>query len=88
MDMFNIINNASSDILQREFKIEQGRYEFRSIEDGKVRVPEKMKKSCTGFSYIGPKLWNHLPDHIRKTTIKSIFKHKMKDWIWEFIPSV
>ena len=88
MDMFNIINNASSDTLQREFKIEQGRYEFRSIEDGKVKVPEKMKKSCTGFGYIGPKLWNHLPVHIRKTTIPEIFKHKMKDWIWEFIPSV
>ena len=88
MDMFNIINHASSDTLQREFKIEQGRYEFRSIEDGKVKVPEKMKKSCTGFGYIGPRLWSQLPVHIRKTTISDIFKNKMKDWIWEFIPSM
>merc|ERR1712098_167255 len=56
MDMYNIINHASSEVLQREFKLEQGRYEFRSIEEGKVRVPEKMKKSCTGFGYFGPKL--------------------------------
>ena len=88
MDMYNIINHASSDLLQREFKLEPGRYQLRSLEDGKVKVPEKMKKSCTGFSYIGPKLWNHLPCHIRKTTIRGIFKNKMKDWIWEFIPSV
>ena len=87
MDMFNIINHASSDTLQREFKIEQGRYEFRSVEDGKVKVPEKMKKSCTGFGYIGPKLWNYLPVHIRKTNIQEIFKYKMKEWIWESMPS-
>ena len=88
MDMYNIINHASSDLLQREFIQEHGRYEFRSLENGKVMVPEKMKKSCTGFSYIGPKMWNYLPGHIRKTTIRSIFKDKMIDWIWEFIPSV
>ena len=63
-------------------------YFFSHLEDGKVKVPEKMKKSCTGFSYVGPKLWNHLPAHIRKTTITGIFKNKMKDWIWECIPSV
>ena len=40
----------------------------------KVKVPEKGKKSCTGFSYNGPKMWNHLPGHIRKTTIRDIFK--------------
>ena len=88
MEMYNIINHSSSDLLHEEFKVEQSRYNLRCHEDGTVKVPEKMKKSCTGFSYIGPKLWNHLPGHIRKTTIKSIFKSKMKDWIWEFIPSV
>ena len=88
MDMYNIINHASSDLLQREFIQEPGRYEFRSLENGKVKVPEKMKKSCTGFSYIGPKMWNYLPGHIRKTTIRGIFKDKMIDWIWDFIPSV
>ena len=44
MDMYNIINHSSSDLLQREFKLQPGRYEFRSLEDGKVKVPEKMKK--------------------------------------------
>ena len=62
--------------------------ELRCLEDGKVKVPEKGKKNCTGFSYMGPKFWNYLPGHIRKTTIKGIFKAKLKEWIWEFIPSV
>ena len=88
MDMFSIINNSSSDFLHEEFKLEKKRYELRCNDDGQVRVPDKMKKSCTGFGYIGPKLWNYLPGHIRKTTIRDIFKEKMKDWIWEFIPPV
>ena len=88
MEMYNIINHSSSDLLKEEFKIEQGRYELRCLEDGKVKVPEKGKKNCTGFSYMGPKFWNYLPGHIRKTTIKGIFKAKLKDWIWELIPSV
>ena len=49
---------------------------------------EKGKKSCNGFQYIGPKLWNFLPAHIRKTTIKNIFKAKLKDFIWENVPSI
>ena len=88
MKMYNIINHSSSDLPQKEFKVEQSRYNLRCLEDGPANVPEKMKKSCTLFSYIGSKLWYHLSDHIRMTTIKSIFKGKLKDWIWKFIPSV
>ena len=88
IEMYNIINNASSDSLQRKMTIEPKGYNLRSLEDGKVKVPEKGKKGCTGFSYFGPKLWNYLPAHIRKTTIREIFKDKLKDWIWESIPSV
>ena len=49
MDMYSIINHSSSDLLQREFKLQPGRYEFRSLEDGKVKVPEKMKKAALGL---------------------------------------
>ena len=88
IEMYNIINNASSDSLQRKMRIEQRGYNLRSLEDGKVKVPEKGKKSCTGFSHYGPKWWNHLPSHIRKTTIRDIFKEKLKEFIWEEIPSI
>ena len=54
--MFNIINNASSEPLQRKMEIEQRGYNLRSVDDGTVKVPDKGKKSCTGFSYYGPKM--------------------------------
>ena len=88
IEMFNIINNKSSVALHEEMKIQPRGYNLRGMEEGKVQVPEKGKKSCNGFHYMGPKLWNALPGHIRKTTIRSIFKEKLKDYIWEHIPSV
>ena len=88
IEMFNIINKKSSKTLYEEMKLEPKGYGLRGLEEGKVRVPEKGKKSCNGFHYMGPKLWNFLPNHIRKTTKRNIFKEKVKDFIWENIPSV
>ena len=88
IEMFNIIHNNSSKSLYEEMKLEPRGYGLRGLEEGKVRVPEKGKKSCNGFHYRGPKWWNFLPKHIRKTSIRTIFKEKLKDFIWESIPSV
>ena len=86
--MFNIINFKSSASLHEELiQVPKG-YGLRGLEDGTVKVPDKGKKSYNGFHYMGPKLWNFLPSHIRKTTIKDIFQEKLKDFIWENIPSV
>ena len=88
IEMFNIINNKSSASLHEEMKQVPKGYSLRGLEDGTVNVPEKGKKSCNGFHYMGPKMWNSLPSHIRKTTIRNVFKEKLKDFIWESIPSV
>ena len=71
-EMFNIIHHKSSESLHEKIKIEPKGYQLRNLEDGKVKVPEKGKKSCNGFHYMGPKLWNFLPAHIRKTTVRDI----------------
>merc|ERR1711884_493903 len=88
IEMFNIINQKSSVFLHEEMQMQPRGYNLRGMEEGKVQVPEKGKKSCNGFHYMGPKLWNFLPSHIRKTTIRNVFKEKLKDFVWENIPSV
>ena len=88
IEMFNIINNNSSAALLEEMKQVPKGYGLRGLDDGTVIVPHKGKKSCNGFHYMGPKMWNFLPSHIRKTTIRNIFKEKVKEFIWENIPSV
>ena len=88
IEMFNIIHKASSTSLQENLKLEHRGYPLRSLEDGQVKVPQRGKKSCVGFSYTGPKLWNSLPSDLRKTEETHQFKIKLKNWIWSFIPSV
>ena len=88
IEMFNVINNKSSAALHEEMKQVPKGYGLRGLQDGTVLVPQKGKKSCNGFHYTGPKLWNFLPAHIRKTTKRNIFKEKLKDFIWDNIPSV
>ena len=40
--------------LYEEMKMVNRGYSLRGLEDGKVNVPEKGKKSCNGFHYMGP----------------------------------
>ena len=68
--------------VHEKMKIVPRRYQLRSVEDGTVKVPARGKKSCTGFSFHGPKLWNYLPEHIRKTWKRDIFEDKMKTGYW------
>ena len=88
IEMFNIINHASSKSIQENLKIEERGYSLRRMKDGQVKVPEKGKKSCIGFSYTGPKLWNYLPSDIRTTKKRKHFKKKLKNWIWTNIPAI
>ena len=88
IEMFNIIYNSSSQSLQENMKIQERGYSLRNLKDGQVKVPNKGKKSCTGFSYTGPKFWNNLPSDIRTTEKRETFKLKLKNWIWSNIPSI
>ena len=89
IEMFNIINKSSAENIREKVVLqENSRYQLRNRRNGQVKVPDRPNKNCTGFSYIGPKLFNYLPEDIRKSTVTSHFKNKLKSWIWENIPSI
>ena len=64
----------------------QKAYTLRSQTEEKVKVLSKPAMKCTGFSYLGPKVWNHLPMEVRMLKTDEAFKEAVKDWIWETIP--
>ena len=87
LEMFNIMVKASAERVQKKFTLqENSSYSLRNRENGTVKVPEKPSKLY--FSYTGPKLFNFLPEDIRKTTDPDTFKVLLKKWIWDNIPSV
>ena len=56
------------------------------ITKGDLKVPERPKLKCLGFTYNGAKLFIMLPIQMRKLENPNTFKSMTKDWIWENIP--
>ena len=87
LEVYNVINKSSSDQLKEKFMPEKPKaYTLRSQTEEKVKVPKKPAIKCTGFSYMGPKVWNHLPMEVRILKTDEAFKEAVKNWIWETIP--
>ena len=88
LESYNILeNSASEQILTKWLDNSENNYSLRSIAKNTIKVPEKPKAKCLGFSYFGPKLYNLLPKYIRETENPTNFKKLTKDWIWKNIPS-
>jgi hypothetical protein len=60
---------------------------LRSITNKNLKVPEKPKLKCMGFTYNGEKLFNMLSPQTREIKDPNTFKMMMKKWIWENISS-
>ena len=48
-------------------------------------VPMKPRIKCTGFSYLGPKLYNAIPKEVKEAKSTDEFKTQLKGWIWKNI---
>ena len=87
LEMFNIIVKSSAERVKEKMTLQQNpAYQLRNRNNGEVKVPIKPSKPY--FSYSGPKLFNYLPEEMRKNTSPKSFKAQLKNWIWENIPSV
>ena len=66
MEVYNIKKKNASDQLQKKLNVHKGKYYERSSTNNELYVPENPRKKCTGFSYIGPKLYTLIPKNIKK----------------------
>ena len=88
MEAYNIQSNSSSEQIQMKWSnINKNNYSLRSISNNDLKIPDKPRTKCLGFSYCGAKLFNILPREIRETPNLNTFKTLTKKWIWEKIPS-
>ena len=86
LETFNIIKKSSSDQMNVKYK-HKDHHSKRSTAKNDLKVPERTKKNCTGFSYNGAKLFNMLPSIVKESENQANFKIMVKDWIWKNIPS-
>ena len=85
MEAYNITNKTASEKLQKKLNMHEGRHSEQSAANKGRYVPEEPRKRCTGFSYIGPKIYNVIPKNIKEVKTTDDFKTKLKGWIWKNI---
>ena len=87
MEVFNILYNNSSEQINKKYR-HQDRHSLRKNTNNFLWVPvTQLKRNCTGFTYYGAKIFNNLPNNIRETQDRNIFKTLVKKWIWDEVPS-
>ena len=87
LEAYNVMSHLSSEQIKMKWTIIEKKYALRSITNKNLKVPEKPKLKCMGFTYNEAKLFNMLPPQMRETKDSNTFKTVMKNWIWENIPS-
>ena len=88
MEAYNIMKHSSSEQIHMKWtNIGDKKHSLRNITNNDLKVPEKPKLKCMGFTYNGAKLFNMLPLQIRETQNPDSFKTMSKDWIWKKNPS-
>ena len=85
LEAFNVIHLGSSPKLQEKWKPKERVYSNRRKMD--VIVPRVDHTRCKGFSWFGAKMWNSLPEDIKIIENPETFKLKIKQHIWDNIPS-
>ena len=87
LEAYNVMRHLSSEQIKLKWTIIEKKYALRSVTNNDLKVPEKPKLKCEGFTYNGAKLFNMLPPKTREIKDPNTFKTEMKNWIWENIPS-
>ena len=87
LEAYNVMSHLSSEQIKMKWTIIEKKYALRSITNKNLKVPEKPKLKCMGFTYNGAKLFNMLPPQTREIKDPNAFKTEMKNWIWKNIPS-
>ena len=81
IEIFKALNHLSFPLMSELFKIKETKYGLRK---GIALVsfnPKTTNYGINSISYLAPKVWDQIPDDIKKCESLSIFKKKDKKWI-------
>ena len=88
MEAYNVVTKSSSGQVKAKWEHQNGQpYSLRRKDNVELKVPDRVRVNCTGFTYHGAKLFNLLPNETRNCTNHDTFKSLVKSWIWENVPS-
>ena len=80
-EMFKVRNGLSPKILNEIFIPTTQPYNLRRNDSFNIRRVHSVRNGTESLSYLGPKIWNILPNEIKSANSLKIFKTKIKNWI-------
>ena len=80
-EIYKIKNNLSPQIIQDIFPQEKKIYTLRNENHLTLSNPKSVSYGIESLRYLGPKIWNMLPDKLKQAASLSTFKAEIKTWI-------
>ena len=80
-EIYKAVNNLSSSLMSELFKIKENKYNLRRENTLVVSNVRTTRYGLDSISYLGPKIWDLVPDEIKKCSTLIGFKQKIKTWV-------
>ena len=84
--MFKVKNNIAPEIMKKLFAPKMSSYDLRNNDSFKRRRVNSVWHGTESVSYLGPKIWDLVPNEIKESESLNAFKFKIKRWISEECP--
>ena len=80
-EIYKAVNNLSSSLMFELFKIKENKYNLCRENTLVVNNVRTTRYGLDSISYLGPKIWDLVPDEIKKCSTLIGFKQKIKTWV-------
>ena len=79
--MFKVKNGIAPKIITDMFKLSNPTYNLRNKRDFVSNHKQTVYLGTESLSYLGPKLWDLLPQDLKTLTSLTQFKSQVKKWV-------
>ena len=87
LEAYNVMSQLSFEQIHMKWKIIEKKYALGSITNKDLKVPEKPKLKCMGFTYKWSKVVQHATTSNEGNQRLKCLQNYDKNWIWENVPS-
>ena len=80
-EIYKTVNGLAPTIMNSIFEIKNIESNLRNKNNFKSRRIDSVRCGIDSLTYLGPKIWNIVPEDIKKSKSLNFFKTKIKKWI-------
>jgi len=80
-EMFKVKNKMSPEIINEIFQNRTTAYNLRANSSFSIRQVHSVYHGTESLSFLGPKIWELVPEDIKQSESFEIFKNKIKGWV-------